>query len=199
MLSNSTSLLMSKLAKQAACLILGLPGCEEPEIPAEGLTAPRAGRFLSSRPDDPQFVEILERDGSFFMKREYGETRLIPTEHGGWQVGTLEESLFFQEGKLQYRLPSRVIPMTEALSPARGALRPGLYREPETSMEFTVEETSQGYSISMLRYGSAPFFSNEKGEIAFSFGPDFTMYVRQEDDRIILDGYRVKNLTAVRQ
>lgn len=199
MLSNSTSLLMSRLAKQAACLVLGLPDCEEPEIPSEGLTAPRAGRYLSSRPDDPQFVEILEKDGSFFMKREYGETRLIPAGNGGWQAGTLEETLFFQADQLRYRLPNRIITMTEALSPVRGTLQPGLYQEPETSMEFTVEETAQGYSISMLRYGSAPFFSNEKGETAFSFGPDFTMYVRQEDNRIILDGYRVKNLIAVRQ
>lgn len=199
MLSNSTSLLMSKLAKQAACLVLELPPCEEPEIPSEGLTEPRAGLFLSSRPDDPQFAEILERDGSFFMKREYGETKLIRTEHGGWQVGTLEEILFFQEGQLQYRLPSRIITMTEAAAPAPGTLIPGVYREPETSMEFSVEETAHGCTVSMLRYGTAPVFSNGKGETAFSFGPDFTMYMRQEGDRIILDGYRVKNLAAVRQ
>ena len=199
MLSNSTSLLMSRLAKQAACLVLGLPPCEEAEIPVEGLTAPRAGIFLSSCPDDPRFAEIVERKGSFFMKREYGWTRLIQKERGGWQVGSLEETLFFQEGQLQYLLPGRIITMTEAVPPAPGTLIPGFYREPETSMAFSIEETAHGYAISMLRYGTASLFSNGKGETAFSFGPDFTMYVRPDGDRIILDGYRVKNLAAVRQ
>lgn len=198
MLSNSTSLLMSKTAKQAACLVLGLADCPEPELPSEGLTGPRTGLFLTSLPEDPQFVEIRERDGSFFMKREYGETALASTSRGGWKVGTLDEEIFFQEGKILYRLPARILSLTEAAPLVSGDLIPGHYHEPETSMDFSLEETSRGYEISVLRYGSTPLFRSKTGEIAFSFGPDFTMYVRPEDGGLVLDGYRVKNLKARR-
>ena len=70
-LSNTTSRLMSRLADQAARLVLGLPEVPEPECPVEHpqFLPARSGRFLTARPDDPQFVSVTEQGGRFYVER----------------------------------------------------------------------------------------------------------------------------------
>ena len=220
-LSNTTSRLMSKMAKKAASLALGLSDSTEPQVDAEGATGPQAGRYLTSRPDDPLFVEIVSREDGFYMKREYGETKLTKTSRGGWQVGTLDEEIFFKEGEILYRLPGRALLLKEARPVKAGSgrercagagkglaeeggleaagLAAGTHFEPETTMEFQLEETEAGWKISMPRYGEAKIYCNQDGDAAFSFNPDFTMYLRAEADGIWLDGYRVRGMKAKRR
>ncbi len=195
MLSNTDSLLMSKLARKAACIALGLPDCTEPEIPSGHFSLPRAGVFITSMPDDPQMVTILQKEDGFYMKRELGDTRLIAVPGGGYQVGTLDEQIFFQNGKILYRLPARVLTLKEASILTSASFAPGLYRQPETAMEFSLQHQQEGYSLSTLRYGSAFLYTTaENDSIVFSFGPDFTMYIHKEGETLVMDGYRVKHL-----
>ena len=196
LLSNTNSILMSKLAHKIACSVLDLEDCTEPELPSGDFSAPQEGVFLTSLPDDPQFVTIQKSGDESYMQREFGRVRLIPVENNGYRIGTLDEILFFQGEQLFYRLPSRILHLTKASPFNASPLISGHYTQEETAMDFSIQSTAQGYVISMLRYGSALLYGKEDGTAAFSFGPDFTMYLRQEGPDLILDGYRVKNLVC---
>ncbi|HIZ78920.1 MAG TPA: beta-lactamase family protein [Candidatus Lachnoclostridium stercorigallinarum] len=210
MLSNTTSRLMSRLAGQAARMILDLAPVPEPELPMAAALAPRAGLYLTSRPDDPQFVSVKEKDGTFYMEREYGDTPLLKTDDGGWQVGTLEEKLYFSESGLLYRLPGRFLCLSPAAPCTAGVLTAGNYLEEETGMRFSLSQDEDGrWQIYLPRYGSARLYDVPAAEkqnesehtccdSAFSFCPDFTMYIRPEGDALVLDGYRVKGLICRR-
>ena len=118
LLSNTTTRVMAKMADKAACIVLGLPDCTEPAVPEHKEAPAHAGLFAASLPDDPLFVNILDHDGTLFMKREWCETELVGTEDGGYRVGTLDEVIYFTEEGILYRLPARVVKMTP-VSPGR--------------------------------------------------------------------------------
>ena len=201
-LSNTTSRLMSRLADQAARLVLGLPEAPEPEFPVEHpqLLPARSGRFLTARPDDPQFVSVTEQGGRFYVEREYGLTELTPTADGGWQIGTLEEKLYFLEDRILYRFPSRFLTLKPALPCPEDFLEAGTYLEEETSMTVEFAPADGGLSVRHPRFGTAVLYSaaDSPEDAAFSFGPDFTMYVKRGPEGLILDGYRVRGLLCRR-
>ena len=198
LLSGTTSRLMSKTAEKAACMVLGLPDVTEPAIPQGQFGAPRAGVFLTAKPDAPQLVKIAEQDGTFYMEREYGRTELAPDISGGWRVGSLDEILFFEKEQIFYRLPSQVLTLRKAAPAPNGRLVPGTYRDEESAMEFSISQTGNGCEIFMLRYGSTPVYETADGSAAFSYGPDFSMYVRQDGDELVLDGDRVRRVRCRR-
>ena len=194
LLSNTTTRVMAKMADKAACIVLGLPDCTEPAVPEHKEAPAHAGLFAASLPDDPLFVNILDHDGTLFMKREWCETELVRTEDGGYRVGTLDEVIYFTEEGILYRLPARVVKMTP-VSPADPSLfEEGHYYDEETDAHVTLEKTENGCGLCMLRYGKSELYRNAAGENIFSFGPDLTMYVKPENGSIILDGGRIKNI-----
>mgnify|MGYP007094091087 FL=1 len=194
LLSNTTTRVMAKMADKAACIVLGLPDCTEPAVPEHKEAPAHAGLFAASLPDDPLFVNILDHDGTLFMKREWCETELVRTEDGGYRVGTLDEVIYFTEEGILYRLPARVVKMTP-VSPADPSLfEEGHYYDEETDAHVTLEKTENGCALCMLRYGKSELYRNAAGENIFSFGPDLTMYVKPENGSLILDGGRIKNI-----
>lgn len=227
LLSNTTSRLMSDLASQAARLVLGLSPEPEAAFPVQSLPAglrkssaggeetakflpPRAGLFLTARPDDPQFISVTEKDGSFYMEREYGSTRLTDAGDGGWQVGTLKERLYFLEDRMICRLPGRFLTLWPAVPCTDRRFSDGTYLDEETSMVLTISREEDGsLRLSLPRYGSTWLYepvipascSRPEATLpdpAFSFGPDFVMYARPEADTLVLDGYRVKGMICRR-
>lgn len=213
MLSNTTSRPMSRLASQAARLVLDLPPAPESALPEKyrpqpgtgpSFLTPRPGIFLSSRPDDPLLVTIKEKNGRCYMKREYGDTELIPAEDGSWQVGNLAERFYFLEDRVLYLLPGGTITLNSAAPCACLSLPDGSYLEEETDMRFSLTQSDDGWQIFLPRYGTAVLYARKKEKTAdcsaedliFSFGPDFTMYAKPEADTLVLDGYRVKHLVC---
>ena len=57
-----------------------------------------------------------------------------------------------------------------------------------------------GLSVRHPRFGTAVLYSaaDSPEDAAFSFGPDFTMYVKRGPEGLILDGYRVRGLLCRR-
>lgn len=198
LLSNTNSRLMSKTARKAACLILGLPNDTEPALPDAVFSAPEEGVYLSSHPDDPQIVRVLKKQDDYFMERETGITKLSSCPDGSFRVGTLDERLCFLEDSLLFRLPSSVITLKPAAPVRPGRLMPGIYRQEETSMEFAIRETADGCSLSTLRYGTVPVYESTGGSMAFLLSPDFAMYIRQDGQELVLDGGRVRNMRCRR-
>ena len=138
------------------------------------------------------------------MKREYGDTELIPAEDGSWQVGNLAERFYFLEDRVLYLLPGGTITLNSAAPCASLSLPDGNYLEEETGMRFSLTQSDDGWQISLPRYGTAVLYARKEEKTAdcsaedliFSFGPDFTMYAKPEADTLVLDGYRVKHLVC---
>lgn len=193
-LSNTTSMAISKLADKAACIVLGLPDCTEPLIPEHVNSPIQSGIYLTSMPDDPLLVEITEHNNKFFIKKEWCNTELIKQEDGGYRVGTLDEFLYFTDDGILYRLPNRVIHLTSALPTEPSLFKKGMYYSAETDSYISLTHADGKCILSSLRYGETILYTNANGDIIFSFDPNFTMYVNPKDGTLIMDGYRIKHI-----
>ena len=68
------------------------------------------------------------------------------------------------------------------------------------SMPFALAPADGGLSVRQPRFGTAVLYSaaDSPEAAAFSFGPDFTMYIKRGPEGLILDGYRVRGLLCRR-
>ena len=195
-LCNTTGRLVSKLAKKAACIILGLPDCTEPELPKETFCSARIGLFLTpAAEEDKLFVRITEENGVFYIQKEFCRTPLIAMPDGGYRINTLDEMIYFTDNGLKYRLPNRIVTLAPVEPAVCKEFKTGHYYNAETDAHLYLEAHGQDLSVRMLRYGSTPLYRGVDGTLAFSFGPDLCMYVTHEEGRLILDGYRVRGLS----
>lgn len=199
LISNSTTYPMSKLADQAACIVLGLPDCTQPVVPEHTEAPAHSGVFLTALPDDPVLVDILEKDGKFFMKKEWCQTELVKEEDGGYRVGTLDEKIYFTDKGILYRLPGRVIALTAAVPAESELLQEGRYYNDETDSYMTLTKTNGVCEMYMGRYGKITLYQVETGEIAFKEDQEFIMYVKPENDTVVMDGGRVKHIVYKKQ
>ena len=199
LISNTTTYAMSKLADKAACIVLGLPDCTEPAVPEHENAPARSGVFLTALPDDPMFVDIAEQNGTFYMQREWCRTELVKEEDGGYRIGSLDEKIYFTDKEILYRLPARVLTLTPA-KPADPALfQEGTYYNDETDSFMKLVKVENTCEIHMRRYGKTTLYQSGSGSIIFRMDANLVMYVKAENDTIIMDGGRVKHIIYQKQ
>ena len=199
LISNTTTYAMSKLADKAACIVLGLPDCSEPVVPKHENAPARSGVFLTALPDDPMFVDITEQNGTFYMQREWCRTELVKEEDGGYRIGSLDEKIYFTDKGILYRLPARVLTLTPA-KPADPALfQEGTYYNDETDSFMKLVKAENTCEIHMRRYGKTTLYQSASGSIIFRMDANLVMYVKAENDTIIMDGGRIKHIIYQKQ
>lgn len=198
-LSNTTSRAMSKLADKAACIVLGLSDCTEPAIPTHTNISAKSGLYLTKSPDDPLLIEITECNGKFFLKKEWCNTELIPFSDDGYQVGTLDEFLYFTENGILYRMPNRIVHLVSARPADPSIFEEGMYYNDETDSYLSIIKAEDNCMLHILRYGKATIYSNSDHDMIFGFDPNFTMYIKPVNNTLILDGYRIKNMIFKKQ
>lgn len=190
---------MSKLADKAACIVLGLPDCTEPAVPEHENAPARSGVFLTALPDDPMFVDITEQNGTFYMQREWCRTELVKEEDGGYRIGSLDEKIYFTDNGILYRLPGRVLTLTPA-KPADPALfQEGTYYNDETDSFMKLVKVENTCEIHMRRHGKTTLYQSASGSIIFRMDANLVMYVKAENDTIIMDGGRIKHIIYQKQ
>lgn len=201
LLSNTTTYLASKAAKKLASLALGVHGEEACKSICNPLPA-RADIFASASPDDPVIVEILEKNGALFMKREYTDTPLILQPDGSYQIGHLEEFIVFYQDQIDYILPARSIRLWKA-RPAKASAagdsineipQAGTYLQEETACSLEIIKENDACFIQHPRYGKAPLYITHDHQAIFSFNPDFVMYLTACPNGFVLNGYRARNM-----
>ena len=196
---DTTTYAMSKLADKAACIVLGLPDCTEPAVPEHENAPAHSGVFLTALPDDPMFVDITEQNGTFYMQREWCRTELVKEEDGGYRIGSLDEKIYFTDNGILYRLPGRVLTLTPA-KPADPALfQEGTYYNDETDSFMKLVKVENTCEIHMRRYGKTTLYQSGSGSIIFRMDANLVMYVKAENDTIIMDGGRVKHIIYQKQ
>ena len=199
LISNTTTYAMSKLADKAACIVLGLPDCTEPAVPEHENAPARSGVFLTALPDDPMFVDITEQNGTFYIQREWCRTELVKEEDGGYRIGSLDEKIYFTDNEILYRLPGRVLTLTPA-KPADPALfQEGTYYNDETDSFMKLVKIENTCEIHMRRHGKTTLYQSASGSIIFRMDANLVMYVKAENDTIIMDGGRIKHILYQKQ
>ena len=199
LISNTTTYAMSKLADKAACIVLGLPDCTEPAVPEHENAPAHSGVFLTALPDDPMFVDITEQNGTFYMQREWCHTELVKEEDGGYRIGSLDEKIYFTDNGILYRLPGRVLTLTPA-KPADPALfQEGTYYNDETDSFMKLVKVENTCEIHMRRHGKTTLYQSASGSIIFRMDANLVMYVKAENDTIIMDGGRIKHIIYQKQ
>lgn len=159
----------------------------------------RSGVFLTALPDDPMFVDITEQNGTFYMQREWCRTELVKEEDGGYRIGSLDEKIYFTDKEILYRLPARVLTLTPA-KPADPALfQEGTYYNDETDSFMKLVKVGNTCEIHMRRYGKTTLYQSGSGSIIFRMDANLVMYVKAENDTIIMDGGRVKHIIYQKQ
>ena len=199
LISNTTTYAMSKLADKAACIVLGLPDCTEPAVPEHENAPARSGVFLTALPDDPMFVDITEQNGTFYMQREWCRTELVKEEDGGYRIGSLDEKIYFTDNEILYRLPGRVLTLTPAEPVDPALFQEGTYYNDETDSFMKLVKVGNTCEIHMRRYGKTTLYQSGSGSIIFRMDANLVMYVKAENDTIIMDGGRIKHILYQKQ
>lgn len=218
LLGNTNTYLASRAARKIAEAVLGLEpegegtgalvmkeGAAEPlalncgSQPA--LSEPAAGLYTTSLPDDPLTVEIFQKDGLYYMKREYCNTPLTSSKHGLFHVGCLDETICFHKGWIEYCPGSKPLHLDlAASSPAQaGNLPAGRFYQEETDCTMEIRQEGENLTISHLRYGTTPLYPTKGGQWIFSFNPDFTMYLTECENGLELNGYRARKIKLKRE
>lgn len=194
LLSNTTSYLMSKAARDVAEAVLELSDDSQTIDSAAG--APASGVYVTSMPEDPLVLEILQKDDAFYMKREYDDTPLLPMADGSYRVGTLDEYLVFTGHRLTYRQPARSISLdcTRPASAFDFGPSDGRFYQDETDCRLEITKKDGYLTISHLRYGTVPIYVTDQFQWIFSFSPDFTMYLSACPQGLELNGCRAKHM-----
>ena len=199
LISNTTTYAMSKLADKAACIVLGLPDCTEPAVPEHENAPARSGVFLTALPDDPMFVDITEQNGTFYMQREWCHTELVKEEDGGYRIGSLDEKIYFTDKEILYRLPARVLTLTPAEPVDPALFQEGTYYNDETDSFMKLVKVENTCEIHMRRHGKTTLYQSASGSIIFRMDANLVMYVKAENDTIIMDGGRIKHILYQKQ
>lgn len=194
LISNTTTYPMGKLADQAACIVLGLPDCTQPEIPEHTSAPARSGLFVTSLPADPLLVDIFEKEGSLFVKKLWCDTKLVPEEDGGYRVGTLDEKIYFTDDGILYQLPKGVVTLTPAAPADPDLFKEGKYYNDETDSYITLTKTGNTCELCSDRFGKTVLYTGKTGDIMFYMDVEFTMYVKPNADTLIMDGGRIKHI-----
>ncbi|MCD7908369.1 MAG: beta-lactamase family protein [Clostridium sp.] len=197
LLSNTTTYAASVAAKKLAALALGMEP-ESQSVDVKNACEASADLYVTAAPDDPFIMEITERDGAFFMKREYGQAPLIRQENGSYRIGPLDEYLVFHGDTLEHLLPARSVTLRRAQRiPSEGCpVLPGTYYQDETRCMLTIRLDGGRLVISHPRYGETPLYFTADRTGIFGFGPDFVMYVSACEGGICLDGYRARRMVC---
>ena len=190
---------MSKLADKAACIVLGLPDCTEPAVPEHENAPARSGVFLTALPDDPMFVDITEQNGTFYIQREWCRTELVKEEDGGYRIGSLDEKIYFTDNEILYRLPGRVLTLTPAEPVDPALFQEGTYYNDETDSFMKLVKIENTCEIHMRRHGKTTLYQSASGSIIFRMDANLVMYVKAENDTIIMDGGRIKHIIYQKQ
>ncbi len=214
LLGNTNTYLASRAARKIAEAVLGLkPEGEDPEALIAGesasagplaldcgtepaLSEPAAGLYTTSLPHDPLTVEIFQKDGLYYMKREYCNTPLLSGKDGLFHVGCLDETICFHNGWIEYCPGSKSLRLDLAVPAAASSasLPCGSFYQEETDCTLEIRQKGEQLTISHLRYGTAPLYLTKGGQWIFSFNPDFTMYLTKCGDGLELNGYRVRKM-----
>ena len=218
LLGNTTTYLASKAARDIAVAVLGLEpewttaaakaapetagaaGAVSAAKAAPGISPnalpPVPGVYVTSMPEDPLVLEILQKDDSFYMKREYDNAPLMAQEDGSFRVGCLDEYLVFGEHRLEYRLPNRSVSLDASRPASAFDFGPsdGRFYQDETDCRLEITKKDGYLSVSHLRYGTTPLYVTGQCQWIFSFNPDFTMYLSACPQGLELNGYRARHM-----
>lgn len=160
-LANTQNTNVSWAARQLACAALGLPEDQEPE----GLLHPEpqqdpAGLYWRREQPGVSLIEICRRDGALVMGRAEDAPALRHVEGNCWQVGYLEEYLYFEENGLTRRTPVGVSRLNRAdLSPQpeqRLLDYEGRYYSEELETCYDVVEDQGRLRLRHFRHGEIP-------------------------------------------
>lgn len=205
-LANTQNTNVSWAARQLASAALGLPE----DQPPEGLLAPAprqdpAGLYWRQEEPGVSLLEICRRaDGALTLGGGEKAPALRHVEGNCWQVGYLEEYLYFEEDSLTRRTPVGVGRLTRAdLSPQseeRLLDYEGRYQSDELETVYDVVEDQGRLRLRHFRYGEIPLVPIGPDRYALWLGDGggaALTFVRGSGNRTIgmtLSGGRALNL-----
>lgn len=164
-------------ARQIVDLVLSLPQEERPEPPA-GLTEPAAGQYFFTGPEGEGRMEIVQDASGWAVKRQHSLTPLIADGQGGYQVGYLDEKIYFnRKGLLTGILGKPLTPMQrleQASAQGREELLGEYYSDDLETVTRIYEQDGLLWGWH-FRFGAGPIMAVEGDHYVYLQGGDMDL------------------------
>lgn len=161
-------------ARKIADLVLGLPRDELPQPPAN-LTEPVAGRYFFTGAEGEGTMEIVQDGDGWAVKRRRGSVPLIADGQGGYQIGYLDEKVYFDANGLLTGIPGKPLTPMQRLEQASAQGREellGKYYSDDLETVTRIYEQDGLLWGWHFRFGAGPLMAVEGDHYVYIQGGD---------------------------
>ena len=154
--------------------MLGLPQDELPQPPAN-LTEPVAGRYFFTGAEGEGTMEIVQDGDGWAVKRRRGSVPLIADGQGGYQIGYLDEKVYFDANGLLTGIPGKPLTPMQRLEQASAQGREellGKYYSDDLETVTRIYEQDGLLWGWHLRFGAGPLMAVEGDHYVYLQGGD---------------------------